>query len=68
MNTSTSTGLKELVSEVKEAKGHALKSALDWPDDETVEKLLLYAESLAAAEAHLQIALVRKIRMERSEA
>lgn len=60
-----STELKEIVGQTKEAKSNAFKTALS-PDisDETAEKVLLYAKSLAFSEAYLQIALIRKLRME----
>ena len=65
---SSSTELRRLVGETKEAKGNALKTALSpTVTDQTAEKVLLYAESLAFAEVYLQIALVRKLRMERAE-
>ena len=60
--------MKELVAQTKEAKGHALTTAVGKNiDDDTADRVLLYAESLAFAEVYLQIALVRKIRLERHD-
>lgn len=58
--------LGNLIAETKEAKGHALSTAVSESiTDDTANRVLLYAESLALAECHLQIALVRNIRLQR---
>jgi len=64
-DSTTTTGLKDLVSETSEAKAHALQSALEQSDDKTAERILLYAESLGFAQVYLQLALIRKMRAEK---